>query len=75
MTLRERLRTASETGAPDRMYSKFRIVANPFPASNQTSANPHRAIQADNEVEQRIVTFLRDNRSQVVVVGGTQGCW
>ena len=55
------------------MYDKFGIVANPFPASNQTSANPHRPIEADAEVERRIVTFLRDGRSQVVVVEGTQG--
>ena len=73
MTLRDRLRSASARGAADRLYDTFGIVANPFPASNQTSANPHRPTEADAEVETRIVTFLRDGRSQVVVVEGTQG--
>ena len=73
MTLRERLKGASRRGAADRLYDKFGILANPFPASNQTSANPHRPIDADAEVEIRIVTFLRDRKSQVVVVEGTQG--
>ncbi len=73
MSLRERLKGASRREAADRLYNKFGILANPFPASNQTSANPHRPIDADAEVERRIVTFLRDRRSQVVVVEGTQG--
>ncbi len=73
MSLRERLKGASRRGAADRLYNKFGILANPFPASNQTSANPHRPIDADAEVEKRIITFLRDRRSQVVVVEGTQG--
>ena len=73
MTLRERIMRASGRNAEDRLYGKYGIVANPFPASNQTSANPHRPMEADNEVERRIVTFLRDNKSQVVVVEGTQG--
>ena len=73
MTLRDRIRSASARGSADRLYDTFGIVANPFPASNQTSANPHRPTEADAEVESRIVTFLRDGRSQVVVVEGTQG--
>ena len=73
MNLRERIKGASGRRAADRLYDKFGIVANPFPASNQTSANPHRLIEADAKVENRIVTFLRDHRSQVVVVEGTQG--
>ena len=73
MTLRDRIKGVSARGAADRLYDAFGIVANPFPASNQTSANPHRPTEADAEVESRIVTFLRDGRSQVVVVEGTQG--
>ncbi len=73
MTLRDRIRSASGPGVTDRLYDKFGIVANPFPASNQTSANPHYPIDADTEVENRIVAFLRDTKSQVVVVEGTQG--
>ena len=73
MTLRDRIRSASGPGVTDRLYDKFGIVANPFPASNQTSANPHYPIDADTEVEDKIVAFLRDDKSQVVVVEGTQG--
>ena len=73
MTLRDRLRRASGEAAAGNLYAKFGVVANPFPASNQTSSNPHRPVEADAEVESRIVTFLRDNKSQVVVVEGTQG--
>lgn len=73
MALLDRLKTASQGDDADRLYRRFGILANPFPAANQTSANPHRAIKADAEVERRIVTFVREHRSQVVVVEGTQG--
>ncbi len=73
MSLRDRLRDSDDSGSADRLYKRFGIVANPFPASNQTSANPRRPLPADEEAEQRIVTFVRDHRSQVVVVSGTQG--
>lgn len=73
MSLRERIRKAPKKGAAERLYGEFGIASNPFPASNQTSGNPHRAIAADEEVETRILTFLHDGRSQVVVVEGTQG--
>lgn len=72
MSLRDRIRIQSKD-VPRRLYRKFGILANPFPASNQTSANPHHPVDADDEVETRIVAFLRDRRSQVVVVEGTQG--
>ena len=74
MSLRDRLaRDESKAETAGRLYGKFGIVANPFPASNQTSGNPHRPVAADEQVERRIVTFVRDGRSQVVVVAGTQG--
>lgn len=73
MSLRDRVRKASGEGAANRLYRQFGIASNPFPASNQTSGNPHRPIAADAEVETRILTFLHDGRSQVVVVEGTQG--
>ena len=73
MSLRERIRRAPREGAAERLFRKFGIASNPFPASNQTSGNPHRPIAADDEVETRILAFLRDGRSQVVVVEGTQG--
>ena len=73
MSLRDRFRNAPREGAAERLFGQFGIASNPFPASNQTSGNPHRAIVADEEAETRILTFLRDGRSQVVVVEGTQG--
>lgn len=73
MALLDRLKSASQAEDADLLYLMFGILANPFPAANQTSANPHRPIEADAEVEQRIVTFVRELRSQVVVVEGTQG--
>ena len=73
MSLRDRIRAAPSAGAAERLFEEFGIVSNPFPASNQTSGNPHRPGPADEEVETRILTFLRDGRSQVVVVEGTQG--
>ena len=73
MSLRERIKKATTNAAAGSLYRRFGIASNPFPASNQTSGNPHCAIAADEEVEARILTFLNDGRSQVVVVEGTQG--
>ena len=74
MSLRERLREAEQRrDAGEGLAARFGVLANPFPAANQTSANPHYETEADEEAERRIVTFLRDGRSQVVVVEGTQG--
>ena len=73
MSLRERLREADGRGAEARLYERFGVLANPFPASNQTSDNPHYELPADEQAERRIVSFFRDRKSQVVVVEGTQG--
>ena len=74
MSLRERLReTEQRQDAGESLAARFGILTNPFPAANQTSANPHYETEADEDAENRIVTFLRDGRSQVVVVEGTQG--
>ena len=74
MSLRDTIRKAATNGNESkRLFEKYGVVSNPFPASNQTYANPHHPIDADHEVETKIVTFLRDQRSQVVVVEGTQG--
>ena len=75
MSLRARLRDVDATGATARLYAAFGVLANPFPASNQTSDNPHYVLDADAdaEAEGHIVTFFRGGTSQVVVVEGTQG--
>lgn len=73
MSLRERLREAGRQGTGGSPAARFGVLANPFPASNRTSGNPHYETEADEEAEDRIVTFLRDGKSQVVVVEGAQG--
>ena len=73
MSLRDRLRESKNAGAIGRLYDRFGILENPFPASNQTADNPHYPLAADGEAEDRIFTFLEKGRSQVVVVKGTQG--
>ena len=73
MSLRERLAERQGADFADRLYQRFGLVGNPFPAASQTSGHPHWPTPQDDEAEDRIVTFLDDGRSQVVVVEGTQG--
>lgn len=73
MSLRDRLRRSRNADARGRLYDRFGILENPFPASNQTTDNPHYPLPVDREVEDRIFAFLDDRRSRVVVVVGTQG--
>ncbi|MBK0020825.1 hypothetical protein IAE29_03770 [Ochrobactrum sp. S46] len=58
--------------APD-LFAEYGVLVNPFPSSSQTSHNPRRTQSADEQAEARIVSFLRDRKSQVVVVEGSQG--
>ena len=73
MSLRDRLRESRNADASGRLYQRFGILENPFPASNQTTDNPHYTLAVDREAEDRIFDFLDSERSQVVVVSGTQG--
>ena len=73
MSLRDRLRKSRNADASGRLYDRFGILENPFPASNQTTDNPHHPLPEDGEAEDRILSFLDNGRSQVVVVAGTQG--
>ena len=73
MNLRNRLQDEKSAEGGERLYSLFGILENPFPASNQTTDNPHYTLEVDKDVENLIVEFLRNGRSQVVVVEGTQG--
>jgi P-loop Domain of unknown function (DUF2791) len=72
MSLRDKLRTQTGTATRD-VFSRYGLVGNPFPSASQTANNPHRRLSVDDDVETRIVSFLRDNKSQVVVIQGTQG--
>lgn len=73
MSLRDRIRQESGGESAIDMLDRFGVLANPFPASNQTLDNPRAAQAADRDAEDRIVAFLRDGTSQAVVVEGTQG--
>ena len=73
MSLRDRLKSEAGTPRPSDLYGRFGVIANPFPASSQTSNNPHLSSSADEEATTRILSFLRDHKSQVVVIEGTQG--
>jgi hypothetical protein len=73
MSLRDKLAAQSGTsGSPD-LYAKFGVASNPFPTASQTANNPHLRLPADDEAESRIVSFIRDHKSQVIVIEGTQG--
>lgn len=74
MSLRDKLKAQDGAVAPAvDLYGQFGVLVNPFPASSQTANNPHYPLPADEEAEARIVSFLRDGKSQVLVVEGTQG--
>ena len=73
MSLRDRLREDRSARTKDRLYDRFGVLENPFPAANQTTNNPHFSLPEDDEAERSIVVFLDTSRSQVVVIEGTQG--
>jgi hypothetical protein len=73
MSLRDKLKAQTGPNVTPDLYAKYGVVANPFPSSSQTANNPHYRLSADDNVDSRIVSFLRDGRSQVVVIEGTQG--
>lgn len=72
MSIRDKMNATPTQGQENRL-DRFGITSNPFPTSSQTTSNPHYPIPEDDDAEQRILTFFRDGRSQVLVVLGTQG--
>jgi hypothetical protein len=73
MSLRDKLKSSVSAAGARELFSNYGVLSNPFPASSQTSNNPHYRQPSDDEAEKRIVSFIRDKRSQVVVIEGTQG--
>ena len=74
MSLRDKLRDFGRRDVMTGMFEKFGVLENPFPASNQSLNNPHfPQPEADGKAESSILTFFHDQRSQVLVVEGTQG--
>ena len=74
MSLRDKIENIAEDSTGADLFSKYGVVSNPFPSANQTSDNPHfRLGNADDLAETQIAAFIRDNRSQALVLEGTQG--
>ena len=73
MSLRDKIKAQIGTSGPLDLYARFGVRVNPFPTASQTANNPHYRLPADDEAESRIVSFLRDHKSQVIVIEGTQG--
>jgi hypothetical protein len=74
MSLKDKLKAqGGASAAPADLYATYGVLNNPYPSSSQTSNNPRHPLAVDEEAEARILSFLRDHRSQVVVVEGTQG--
>lgn len=72
MSLRDKLKQVHSAGE-DAIFKNFGVVSNPYPTSNQTAGNPHYPLDVDDQAEDRILTFIRDGNSEVLVVLGTQG--
>ena len=72
MSLRDKLQGIDDDPSRE-LYQRFGILSNPFPSSNQNTDNPRSPTAADEQAEDRVVTFFRDDTSQVVVIEGTQG--
>lgn len=74
MSLREKVLSIRAADAGMDLYSMYGVKRNPYPSANQTSDNPHyRVGPAEELTEIQILSFLRDNRSQTIVIEGTQG--
>ncbi len=74
MSLRDKIQNLTEDNTGADLFSKYGVISNPFPSANQTSDNPHFKLgNADDLAETQIAAFIRDNKSQAVVVEGTQG--
>lgn len=72
MSLRERLQQ-EHADRRSQFMEQFGVRFNPFPSANQTYGNPHHRGAEDKAAEDRILAFLRERKSEVLVVIGTQG--
>lgn len=58
---------------PQELYEEYGVVSNPFPAFNQTRHHPHMTTAVDEKIMRLLRSFLRDGKTQVLVMEGTQG--
>lgn len=73
MSLRDRLAAATSSKEGNALLGKYGVLENPYPASSQTAENPHWRQAIDDDIDARVESFVRDHKSQVIVVVGTQG--
>lgn len=73
MSLRDRLAAATAPKDGSALFARYGVLENPYPSSSQTAENPHLRQLVDDEIDARVESFVRDHKSQVVVVVGTQG--
>ena len=73
MSLRDRLKSESPRSTQRDLYKQYGVLINPFPPSSQTAGHPHSRSPADDEIERRVENFIKEHRSQVVMIEGTQG--
>lgn len=74
MSLRDRMRNTGPGSRELRLYERYGVMENPFPAAGQPSGHPRMEGAVDDAVEHRFRQFETDDRpSQVFIVEGTQG--
>lgn len=74
MSLRDRMRSTGSGSRERRLYERYGVIENPFPAAGQPSDHPRMEDEVDDAIERRFRQFETDNRpSQVFIVEGTQG--
>ena len=73
MSLRDRLAATAAPKNSNTLLQKYGVLQNPYPSSSQNADNPHQRLNIDDEIDARVESFVRDSKSQVIVVVGTQG--
>lgn len=73
MSLRDRLAAATAPKDGGALLKRYGVLENPYPSSSQTADNPHWRQTIDDDIDTRVESFVRDHKSQVIVVVGTQG--
>lgn len=74
MSLRDRMRNTGSGSREQRLYERYGVIENPFPAAGQPSGHPRMEDAVDDAVEHRFRQFETGDRpSQVFIVEGTQG--
>ncbi|MCY4184794.1 MAG: DUF2791 family P-loop domain-containing protein [Rhodobacteraceae bacterium] len=74
MNIRDIIKSSDNESKTNHLFDTYGVLSNPFPASNQTSENPHYNLgNSDEKTAHKIKDFIRDNKSQALIIEGTQG--